>query len=147
MPEREQKSIGELFAELTREVRTLFRQELALLLTELKEKATEIAKDLLAVGLGAALLYFGSFALVAAIVLGLATVLPAWGAALLVAAVFMGAGIMLVQRGRKNFAQLDTKPEGTVAALKETVQWAKSLRNISRRRTRSANRSDTRKAI
>ncbi|GFO67048.1 hypothetical protein GMLC_06270 [Geomonas limicola] len=147
MPEREQKTIGALFSELTREVRTLFRQELELFLTEMKGKAIDIAKDTLAIGLGAALLYYGSFVLIAAIVLGLATVMPAWGAALLVAAVFLGAGIVLVQRGRKNFAQLDKKPEETVATLKETVQWAKTLKNSSRRRTRFANRSDTRKAI
>ncbi|WP_183353102.1 phage holin family protein [Geomonas silvestris] len=147
MPEREQKTIGALFTELTREVRTLFRQELELFLAEMKAKVTDIAKDTLAVGLGAALLYFGAFALIAAIVLGLATVMPAWGAALLVAVAFLGTGVVLVQRGLKNFAQLDKKPEETVATLKETVQWAKTLRNSSRRRTRFANKYDTRKAI
>lgn len=147
MPERGEKTIGELVTELTREVRTLLRQEMDLFLAEMKEKLTDIAKDGLAIGLGAALLYYGSFVLIAAIVLGLATVMPAWGAALLVAVAFLGAGVVLVQRGRKNFMQLDKKPEQTVEALKETVQWAKTLKNTTRRRTRFANKSGIRKAI
>jgi hypothetical protein len=147
MPERGEKTIGALFSELTQEVRTLFRQEMNLFVAEIKEKLVDIAKDALAIGVGVTMLYFGSFVLIAALVLGLATVMPAWGAALLVAAAFIGTGIVLVQRGRRNLAQLDKKPEQTVETLKETVQWAKTLTNASRRRMRSASRSDTRKAI
>jgi uncharacterized membrane protein YqjE len=147
MPERGEKTIGELVSELTREVRTLFRQEMNLLVTELKEKVTDIAKDALAIGVGVTMLYFGFFVLIAAVVLGLATVMPAWGAALLVAAVFIAAGMVLVQGGRRNLVQLDKKPEQTVETLKETVQWAKTLTSGSRRRRRFASKSDTRKAI
>jgi hypothetical protein len=147
MPDRGEKTIGALVSELTREVRTLFRKELNLFAAEIKEKLTEIAKDALAIGMGVTMLYFGTFVLIAAVVLGLATVMPAWGAALLVAAAFFGTGIALVQRGRKNLVQLDKKPEQTVETLKETVQWAKTLTSGSRRRRRFASKSDTRKAI
>lgn len=147
MPETGNKTIGGLVTELTRELRTLLRQEQDLFVAEMKEKLIDIAKDTLEIGLGVAMLYFGSLVLIAAIVLGLATVMPAWGAALVVAAVIIGTGVALVLTGRKNLVQLDKKPGQTVETLKETVQWAKTLRNSSRRRTRFANKSDTRKAI
>jgi len=147
MPETGNKTIGGLVTELTREVRTLLRQELDLFVAEMKEKMIDIVKDTLEIGMGVAFLYFGSLVLVAAIVLGLATVMPAWGAALVVAAAFIGMGVALVLVGRKNLVQLDKKPEQTVETLKETVQWAKTLRHSSRRRTRFASKSDTRKAI
>lgn len=149
MPEKGQKSIGELVSELTREVRTLFRQELDLFAAEMKEKLTDIALDAAAIGLGAVMLYFGSLALLAALVLGLASFLPAWGAALLVAAAFIGTGLVLVLKGRKNLVQLKKKPEQTLETLKETVTWAKTLRlrSSSPRRTRFASKSGIRKAI
>jgi hypothetical protein len=147
MPEKGEKTIGELVSELTREVRTLFRQELDLFAAEMKEKLTDIALDAAAIGLGAVLLYFGSLVLLAALVLALASFMPAWGAALLVAAAFIGAGLVLVLKGRKNLVQLEKKPEQTMETLKETVTWAKTLRLRSPRRTRFASKSGIQKAI
>ena len=149
MPEKGEKSIGELVSELTQELRTLFRQELELFSAEIKEKMTNIAIDAAGIGLGVVLLYFGSLVLLAAMVLGLASVMPAWGAALLVAAAFIGAGVILVLNRLHDLAQLKTKPEQTVETLKETVQWAKTLRlrSGSPRRKRFASKSGIRKAI
>lgn len=149
MPEKREKSIGELVTELTQEVRMLFRQELELFTAEMKEKMGKIAKDAVAIGVGGVLIYYGSFVLVAAIVLGLATVMAAWGAALLVAAACIGIGFVAVQKGRKDLKQMKKKPEQTTESLKETVKWAKTLRltSSSRRRTGFANRSGIRRAI
>ena len=149
MPEKGERSIGALVSELLQEVRTLFRQELELFTAEMKEKLAKIAKDAVAIGAGAALIYYGSFVLVAAIVLGLATVMPAWGAALLVAAAFLLTGFVLVQKGRKDLKQMEKKPEQTMETLKETVTWAKTLRlsRSSPRRTGFAQKSAIRKAI
>lgn len=149
MPEKGEKSIGALFSELLQESRTLLRQELELFTAEMKEKMTKVAKDAVAIGAGAFLLYLGSLVLVAAIVLGLATFMPAWGAALLVAAVFIVTGLVLVQKGRKDLTQMEKKPEQTLEALKETVTWAKTLRptRSAPRRTGFASKSAIRKAI
>ena len=149
MPEKGERSIGQLVSELTKELRELLRQELELFTVEMKEKLVKVAKDAVAIGIGAFLLYMGSFVLVAAIVLGLATVMPAWGAALLVAVVFMAIGGLLVQKGRKDLTQLDMKPEQTTETLKETAQWAKTLRltRSSPQPTGFASKSGTRKAI
>lgn len=149
MPVKHEKTIGELFSELTLELRTLFRQELKLFIAEMKEKVTNLTVDAVEIGLGVIMLYFGSLALLAAVVLGLATFMQAWGAALLVAAAFIGTGIVLVLVGFKKLAQLEKKPEKTMETLKETVTWAKTLKLRSRtpRPTRFAHKSATRKAI
>ena len=149
MPERGEKSIGQLFSELTSELRTLFRQELELFTTEMKEKSKVLAKDAAAIGVGAFVVYCGVLVLLAAMVLGLATVMPAWGAALVVAAVFLVAGFVLIQYGRKDLSHMEMKPEQTADTVKETVQWAKTLKHTSStpRRTGFASRSGIRKAI
>jgi len=149
MPEKGEKSIAELVSELTQEVRTLFRQELQLFSAEIKEKLTAMAIDTVVIGVGVVMMYLGSLVLLAAMVLGLATVMPAWGAALLVAAAFIGCGLVLALKWRGNLAHLEKKPEQTMETLKETVQWAKTLRlkSTGRRRTRFASKSGIRKAI
>ena len=149
MPEKREKTIGQLFTELTQELRTLFRQELELFTAEMKEKMTTVVKDAVGIGIGGFLIYAGSLVLVAAMVLGLATVMPAWGAALVVAALFFAGGFGLVLKGTKDLKQMDKKPEQTTEALKETVQWAKTLRlrSSSPRRQRFASKSAIRKAI
>lgn len=150
MPERGEKSIAELVSELTQEVRTLFRQELELFTAEMKDKMKLVAKDAAAIVVGGVLMYWGAIAMLAALVLGLATVMPAWGAALLVAIVIMGVGFALVQKGRKHLVQMEKKPVQTTETLKETVQWAKTLKltsSSSPRRTGFAKRSGIRKAI
>ena len=149
MPDKGEKSIGELVSEVTLELRTLFRQELDLFTTEMREKITNITIDAAGIALGVMMVYFGSLALLAALVLAVATFLPPWGAALLVAAALIGAGVVLILNRRKDLAQLEKKPEQTMDTLKETVQWAKTLRSRSGslRRTSFASKSVTRKAI
>ncbi|QXE91236.1 phage holin family protein [Geomonas subterranea] len=147
MADKGERSIGELVSELTGEVRLLFRQELDLFTAEMKEKVVALAKDAAAIGVGGVLLYTGLLVLVAAVVLGLATVMPAWGAALLVAFGLIATGAVLVLKGGKNAKEMDAKPEQTVGALKETVQWAKTLKLTSSRRRGFANKSGIRKAI
>jgi len=149
MPEKVERSIGELFSELIHELRTLFRQELELFTAEMKEMLANVAKDTAAIGVGGVLIYSGFLVLLAAMVLGLAAFMPAWGAALLVATAFIGIGFALVQKGRKDLTQMEKKPEQTTESLKETVKWAKTLRltSGSRRRTGFASKSGIRKAI
>ena len=148
MPEKGEKTIGELFSELTQELRTLFRQELELFTVEMKEKMKHVAKDTIAIGAGGVLIGSGYLVLLAAVVLGLATLMPAWVAALLVATLFVVTGFVLVRKGRKDLTQMEMKPVRTTETMKETVQWAKTLRlTRSNRRSGFASKSGIRKAI
>jgi putative Mn2+ efflux pump MntP len=121
----EERSIGQLFAELTEETRTLVRQEIQLARAELSEKVAGIGTDIGSMVGGVAVLYAGFLVLLAAIVIGLAHVIgPGW-AALLVGIVTLAIGGWMVTRGLQDMKQRNLKPEKTVASLKETKQWAK----------------------
>ena len=149
MPEKGAKSIGELVTELTQELRTLLKQELELFTVEMKEMMAKVVKDAVAIVAGGVLIYSGFLVLLAAMVVGLATFMPAWGAALLVAAAVILTGVVLVQIGRKDLTQMAKKPEQTTEALKETAQWAKTLKltSSSPQHTGFASKSGIRKAI
>lgn len=126
MNERKERSLGELFGELTREIRTLFRQEVELARTETSEKISRASKDLISLAIGGVLLHTATLVLVAAAVIGLAAVIPAWLAALLIGLLFVAIGFAFVSKGRKDLARMKMKPERTAETLRETAQWAKS---------------------
>jgi len=85
----EDRSVGELFADLTREIVTLVKQEITLAKTELSQKASKVGKDLGFLMGGILFAYIGLLALVAALIILLGqTVMPMWASALLVGIVF-----------------------------------------------------------
>ena len=67
---RQDRSLGELFADLMRETTTLIRQEVALAKSEMSQKAVSIGKDIGFLAAGGAVAYAGLLAIVAAIILG-----------------------------------------------------------------------------
>jgi drug/metabolite transporter (DMT)-like permease len=115
------RSLGELFAELTQETTTLVRQEVQLATTEMSRKAAEVGKDVGYLVAGAAVAYAGLLALVAAIIIIVAHALPWWASALLVGLVVTGIGAYLVYMGLQNLKQTDLAPRQTIEALKETA--------------------------
>lgn len=120
-----ERSLGELFAELTRETSTLVRQEVALAKTELSQKASEVGKDVGLLGAGGAVAYAGFLAVIAGVIAGIGTFLPLWLSAILVGLVVLGLGYVLVQRGRTGLKRVDLVPRQTIATLKEDSEWAK----------------------
>ena len=120
------RSLGELFAELTRETSTLVRQEVNLAKTEMTQKASAVGKDIGFLAAGGAVLYAGFLALLAAIILVLTALgLPAWAAALLVGLLVAGIGAYLVQRGLTALRRTNLAPQPTIDTLKEDAEWAK----------------------
>lgn len=128
MQDKRDKPLGELFTELTQELRTLFQQEMDLFRTEIMEKLIQLLKDVAALGIGAVLLYTGFLTLTAALVFGLAEFMPLGLSALIVAVVFLAIGFVFVQKGRKDLAKMRMVPEKSTETLKETAQWAKTLK-------------------
>ena len=120
------RSLGDLFSELTLEVRTLFRKEMELLKSEMSDKMVEIVKDAVAIGVGGVLLFVGFLTIVAAIVFGVAVFIPLWFSALIVGMFFISIGLVFVQKGRKNLTHMKMAPEKSTETFKETVQWAKT---------------------
>jgi len=122
---RDDRSLGELFSELSRQTSTLIRQEVALAKAEMKQKGTEVGKDVGMMAAGGALAYAGLLALIATIIIVLAEFLPWWLSALIVSLVVLGVGGLLIQRGMNSLKQTNMAPEQTIETLKEDKEWAK----------------------
>ena len=123
---KDDRSLGELFAELTREMGTLVRAEVELARVEMTRKASRVGKDIGFLAAGAAVAYAGLLAILAAVIIGLAALgVPWWLAALLVGLVVAGVGYALVQRGLSALKREDLTPRQTIETLKEDKDWAK----------------------
>lgn len=123
---RQDRSLGELFADLIRETTTLIHQEVSLAKVELSEKVASVGKNVGFLAVGGAIAYAGLLALIAALILGLIqTGLPAWVSALIVGVIVAAIGGILVSMGLAAFKKMDITPKQTVETLKEDVQWAK----------------------
>ena len=120
-----ERSLGELFGELTREITTLVRQEIALATTEMSQKASTVAKNVAYLAVGGLVAYAGLLAVVAAVILALGNFIPMWLSALVVGLVVAGIGYMLVQQGITAFKRADLAPRQTMETLKEDAEWAK----------------------
>lgn len=123
---REDRSLGELFADLAQQTGVLVRQEVELAQVEMTQKATRVGKDIGFLAVGGAIAYAGLLALLATAVLALGALgLPWWLAALLVAVVVLGVGYFLVQRGLSALKREELAPRQTLETLKEDKDWAK----------------------
>jgi hypothetical protein len=124
--QQDNRSLGELFADLARDTGTLVRQEVALARTELTQKATQVGKNVGFLVAGGAVAYAGFLLILAAIAVGLGQLgVPWWLAALLVGAIVAIVGAVLVQRGLAALRRESLAPERTLETLKEDVAWAK----------------------
>jgi hypothetical protein len=103
---------------VSRDLSTLLRQELALAKAELKVEAGKAGRGggmLAGAGLaGWMVLLFLSITLWA----GLSTVMDAWLAALIVAVIWGVAAAVLYTSGRRQLKSINPKPEQTAATLK-----------------------------
>jgi MFS family permease len=123
---RDERSLGDLFAELARETSTLVRQEVQLAKAEVTESATTAGRAIAFLLAGGAVAYAGFLAVLAAIILGLWDAgLEAWQAALLVGIVVAIVGILLVMRARDTLQTTVLVPRKTVDTLKEDQEWMK----------------------
>ena len=122
---KDDRSLGELFAELARETSTLVRQEVTLAKTEMTDKATKAGKDVASMVVGGAVAYAGFLVILAALVLLLAEVIDTWLSAFIVGGVVLAVGYVLIQRGREALKKEDLAPRQTMETLKEDAEWAK----------------------
>lgn len=121
---QDERSLGELFAELSRETGVLVRKEVELATTEMTAKAKVAAGHAATVAAGGALAHAGLLVLLAAIVIGLAQMgVEPWLSALLVALATMGIGYMLTTKGMANLRRTSVAPTQTIETLKETTSW------------------------
>lgn len=125
-PVQGERSIGELFGDLAREISTLVRQEIALARSEMTQSATHAARDIGMLVVGGLILYAGVLALVAAAILGVAVALPAWASALIIGVAVVALGGAMAWLGISALRREHLAPEQTIETVKEDAQWLKN---------------------
>ena len=126
MERQQDRSIGDLFADLSRETSTLVRKEVELAKTEMTNTAKDVGKNVGALAIGGAVAYAGVLALVYGIIIALGDLLNnLWVSAFIVGAVIVVIGYMMIQKGLSALKKLDPVPHHTVETLKEDKEWAK----------------------
>src|SRR5215208_8000793 len=121
------KPLGELVQDLSRQTSTLIRQEMRLAQAELAEKGRHASKGAGMFGSAGAIALYGVGALIAAAILGLATVLEPW-----IAAAAVGGGLLLVAgilalTGKKEIAEAGPpKPELAIESVQRDVDTVKA---------------------
>ena len=129
---RDDRSLGELFAELAQETSTLVRQEMNLAKTEMSQKASRAGKHVGALAAGGAVAYAGLLAILAGLIVLLDEVMPLWLSAFLVGVVVALVGYLLVRRGLDALKREDLAPRETIETLKEDKEWAKDQTDRTR---------------
>ena len=120
------RSVGELVADLTDEVKRLVRDEMRLAVFELQRKGKKLGFGAGLFGAAGLFAFLGAGTLVAAAVLALALVVPGWLAAVIVAvALFVVAGIAALA-GKKEVTQaVPPVPEEAITGVREDVDTVK----------------------
>jgi hypothetical protein len=118
------RSLGDLFSDLTREITTLVRSELALARAEMSNKISRAAQHLGMIALGGVIALAGVFTLAAcAVLLFVRAGLQPWAAALLVGLALAAVGALLANQALAALRREDLKPTETLETLKETTAW------------------------
>jgi len=127
-PKRPEASLGELFAEMTRELSGLFRQEVELAKVETRQevqRGSKAAAAMAIAGVGALLaVLFFSLALALLIDQALNTALSFF----IVGVLWAIAAAVLISIGRKKLRDVRPLPE-TTGSIKEDMEWAKNLKS------------------
>ncbi len=123
------RSLGELFSDMTNQLSTLFRQEVQLATAEIRQEASKAGQ---AAGMLAAAGVFalGGLALLAfSLAYLLAELLDSFSLGFLIVGIVLAAvGGLLFVSGRKRLQTVNPKPEQTMETLKEDAQTIKERR-------------------
>lgn len=123
-PRTDERSLGELFAELSRDTGLLVRKEVELATTELTAKAKVATMHAATVAAGGALAHAGLLVLLAAVVSVLVRLgVEVWLSAAIVAVLTMAIGYFLLNKGLANLRQANLAPTQTIQSIKETTSW------------------------
>ncbi len=123
---RDDRSLGQLFGDLSRQLGNLVQKEIELAKTEVTTRVTTVGRDAAMLGAGGALAYGALLiALIAVALLLIELGVSPWLSFLLVAAIVGIIAAVLIQRGRAELQKTDLAPRQTIETLKEDAEWAK----------------------
>jgi hypothetical protein len=123
---RDERSLGELFAELSEKTSTLVKKEIELAKHEVTRSATTVIRESAMAIVGGVVAYAGAIV----VLIGLAWLLvelglPAWLGFLIVGGIVLAIGAFLAYRAMQAMKKVSVVPERTVETIKQDVEWAK----------------------
>jgi hypothetical protein len=123
-PKQPEKSLGDLFGDLSQEFSELVRTQTDLAKTEIRTQAEKAKSAAGAFGGAAVAAYMALILLSFAAAWGLSEIVPEGVAFLIVGLVYAAVAGLLFLRGRERARDFSIVPEQTVDSVKEDVQWA-----------------------
>ena len=124
-PKQPDKSLGELFGDLSQEFADLVRTQTELARSEMRAQADKAKRVAGAFGAAAITGYMALVMLSFAAAWGLSEIVPEGIAFLIVGVLYAVAAAVLYVRGRDRAKVMSLVPQDTVESLKEDVQWAR----------------------
>jgi hypothetical protein len=122
----EDRSIGQLLGDVTRELQALLRKELELAKAETKEELQKASAAGRGFGIAALTGYLAMVMLSFAAAWALTAIMPTGWAFFAVGVVFGAVAAVMALRGRRELQKFHPVPDETVETLREDVQWLKS---------------------
>lgn len=124
---RMDRSLGELFSDLSQQTAELIRQEVRLAKAELGQTAADVGRHAMMIGAGVAFALAAVVAVAAAVALLLVDAgLEPWVAAVITAVAMGAVAFVLAQSGISALKKKSIAPVETMHSLKETTQWLKN---------------------
>ena len=117
------RSIGELLAQLSQDTAEMVRREVRLAEAEITQKAYRAGKNAGFVAAGGALAYAGLLAVVAGLIMLFARTRRPWFSAFLVGLSVAGAGALLALKGLDALKREGVAPQETIETLEENREW------------------------
>jgi hypothetical protein len=118
-----ERTFSELLADLSVNLRTLFRQEIALARAEMTHSVVSARRGATLIAAGVAMAAAGGLAIVACLCLALVALgLSPVAATFVVGAVLVVGGLFFVRFGRASLAPDHVTPRATVEALRDNAQ-------------------------
>jgi len=132
MQDGDDRSIGELLAQLSRDTAEMVHREVRLAEAEMTQKAYRAGKNVGLVAAGGALAYAGLLAVVAGVIMLLGRSARPWFSAFLVGLSVSGAGALLALKGLDALKREGAAPQETVETLEENREWLKDQTDRAR---------------
>lgn len=126
-PALRERSMGELFGELSDDLSTLVRQELQLARAEMTQKGKQAGFGIGMFGGAGIVVLLAAGTLSACLIAALSLAMHVWLAALIVTCVYLAvAGVLALIAKQRVSRATPPVPEHTVETVKEDMKWAKT---------------------
>ena len=126
-PPKETKSLGDLLSDLTRDMTTLLRQEIALAKAEISAKGSQLSSGLVTAGIGGGILFAAALVLLYAVVYSVMVLFarmdwPVWIAPWLVGIVVAVVGYIMLQKGISTVKAQNLAPVRTAESVRKDAE-------------------------